>query len=177
MRFTFTEKRLEITDDLRSYAEKKVGKLDKFFKAESEAFVTCSMERGRHVAEVTLKNNGIFYRAKENTNDMYASIDAAVASIEQQIRKNKTRLAKKLRDGAFERDFVPAGGAAEEEESEFNIVRSKRFAIKPMTAEEAILQMNLLGHVFFAFKDSSNNGSFAVVYRRNDGGYGIIEDI
>ena len=112
---------------------------------------------------------------------MYASIDAAVATIERQIRKNKTRLEKRLRQGAFERtvdaaaeisSFVPD----EPEEGEYKVVRTKTFAIKPMTRDEAILQMNLLNHSFFAFKNEDAGGAFAVVYRRNDGGYGLIED-
>ena len=177
MRFTFVEKKVKASDSLRSYCEKKIGKLDRFFRTESEAFVTFSIERGRHIAEVTIKNNGMYYRVTEQTGDMYASIDSAVASIERQIRKNKTRLAKRLRDGAFEREIVPPVVEANEEpeEGEFEIVRTKRFSMKPMTPEEAILQMNLLDHEFFAFKDQENDDAFAVVYKRKNGGYGLIE--
>lgn len=177
MRFTFVEKKVKASDSLRSYCEKKIGKLDRFFRTESEAFVTFSIERGRHIAEVTIKNNGMFYRVTEQTGDMYASIDSAVASIERQIRKNKTRLAKRLRDGAFEREIVPpvVEPNEEPEEGEFEIVRTKRFSMKPMTPEEAILQMNLLDHEFFAFKDQENDDAFAVVYKRKNGGYGLIE--
>lgn len=172
MTYTFTGKKFEVTDDLRAYAEKKIGKIDRLFRHESEAFVTFSTERGRYVAEVTLRNNGMFYRVKEVTSDMFASIDSACAAIERQVRKNKTRLEKKLRDGAFERvtEFVPE----EEEEPEFNIVREKRFSIKPMTPEEAILQMELLGHEFFAFRNEAEDGVFAIVYLRKNGGYGLI---
>ena len=97
MKFTFTEKRMDSSDELRAYTEKKVGKLDRFFKTESTAYVTFSMERGRFLAEITISNNGLFYRASELTNDMYASVDSSVAAIERQIRKNKTRLEKRLR--------------------------------------------------------------------------------
>lgn len=177
MRFTFTEKKIQVSDDLRQYAEKKIGKLDRFFKSESDAFITFSIERGRHIAEVTLRNNGIFYRVSEATSDMYASIDSAVASVERQIRKNKTRLEKKLRSGAFERDISPAviSQIEEEEDTTFEIVRTKKFAIKPMTPDEAILQMNLLGHSFFAFRNQDDDGAFSIVYKRKNGGYGIIE--
>ncbi len=177
MRFTFVEKKVKASDSLRSYCEKKISKLDRFFRTESDAYITFSIERGRHIAEVTIKNNGMFYRVTEQTGDMYASIDSAVASIERQIRKNKTRLAKRLRDGAFEREIPPAvvDQAEEPEEGEFEIVRTKRFAIKPMTPEEAILQMNLLEHEFFAFKDQENDDAFAIVYKRKNGGYGLIE--
>lgn len=177
MKFTFVEKKIQITDNLRDYAEKKISKLDRFFKDESEAFATFSIERGQHKVEVTLKNNGMFYRVSEKTHDMYASIDSACAAIERQIRKNKTRLGKKLRDGALEREVKPSVNyvAAEDEEEAFEIVRTKRFSIKPMTAEEAILQMNLLEHEFFVFKNQDADDSFAVVYKRKQGGYGLIE--
>lgn len=176
MKFTFIEKKLRVSDELRGYAERKIGKMDRFFKNETEAYVTFSAERGRYRAEVTLSNNGMFYRVSELTSDMYASIDSACASIERQIRKNKTRLEKKLREGAFEREVKPdlCGTEPEEEEGDFRIVRTKRFSIKPMTAEEAILQMNLLEHTFFVFKNQEDDEAFSVVYKRKHGGYGLI---
>ena len=178
MKFTFTEKRMPSSDELRAYAEKKIGKLDRFFKTEGEAYVTFSIERGRYLAEITIYNNGLYYRCSELTQDMYASIDSGVAAIERQIRRNKTRLAKRLRDGALERDAVPAYAREEENESpeEFKIVRSKRFSIKPMSPEEAILQMNLLDHEFFVFRNSEEDEAISVVYRRKQGGYGLISD-
>ena len=171
MIFTFTGKKMDVTEDLRAYAERKIGKLDRLFRNESEAFVTFSMERGRCRAEVTLRNNGMFYRVSELTSDMYASIDSAVAAIERQIRKNKTRLEKKLRENAFERSAVPD---VDEQPEEFEIIRAKRFSMKPMQVEEAVLQMELLGHEFFAFKNEDEDGAFAVVYKRKSGGYGLI---
>ena len=177
MKFTFTEKKVEVSGDLRNYAEKKIGKLDRFFKIESEAFVTFGVERGRHKVEVTLNNNGIFYRVTETTSDMYASIDSAVAAIESQIRKNKTRLSKRLRDGAFEREVNPSVNivSSDEEDEEFLITRVKQYPIKPMSPEEAILQMNLLGHEFFFFRNQENRDTHTVLYRRKDGHYGLIE--
>lgn len=178
MKFTFAEKKMESSGDLRAYAQKKIGKLDRLFRTEGEAHVTFSVERGRFRAEITIKDSGMIYRASELTSDMYASIDSGVASIEQQIRKNKTRLAKKLRDGAdLVLDETPAYAPAEDEaEEEFKIVRSKKFPIKPMSPEEAILQMNLLNHEFFVFRDDQADGAIAVVYRRKNGGYGLITD-
>lgn len=177
MKFTFTEKKISVGEDIRAYAEKKIGKLDKFFRRESDAYVTFSIEKGRNIAEVTINNNGMFYRVKESTGDMHASIDSAVATIERQIRKNKTRLEKRLREGAFEKsiDIETADFVSDEEENEFSIVRIKRFSIKPMTPEEAILQMNLLGHEFFVFKNQNEDDVFSVVYKRTNGGYGLIE--
>ena len=179
MRFTFTEKKITTSSDLRAYAERKIGKLDRFFRDESDAFVTFSLERGRHIAEVTLRNGGMFYRVSEQTGDMYASIDSAVASIERQIRKNKTRLEKRLRAGSLTEKLADAPALVAEpveEEEDYKIIRTKRIAIKPMGVEEAVLQMNLLGHDFFVFRDQDNEEKYAVVYRRKSGGYGLLED-
>lgn len=177
MKFTFTEKRMDSSEELRAYATRKIGKLDRFFKNEADAYVTFSLERGRFLAEITIRSNGVFYRASELTNDMYASVDSGVAAIERQIRRNKTRLEKKLREGALEREAIPAYvSAMDEADEEFKIVRSKRFSIKPMSAEEAILQMNLLDHEFFVFKNMDEDDAFSVVYKRKQGGYGLICD-
>lgn len=177
MKIKFIEKKLQVDGDVRAYSEKKVSKLDKFFKSESDAVITYSTERGRCRAEVTLSNNGMYYRASELTSDMRASVDSCCGSIERQIRKNKTRLEKKLREGALEDltapDFIPAD-AEEDEQDSFEIVRTKRISLKPMTAEEAVLQMNLLEHEFFVFLNQDDNDSFSVVYKRRNGGYGLI---
>ena len=181
MKFTFTEKRMGSSEELREYSRKKISKLDRFFKSEAEAFVTFSLERGRFLAEITIHNNGTYYRASELTSDMYASVDSGVAAIERQIRRNKTRLEKRLREGALEKDVVASTAyvpSTEDDEpaDEFKIVRSKRFSIKPMSAEEAILQMNLLGHEFFVFRNMQEDEAFSVVYKRKQGGYGLISD-
>ena len=168
MKFTFTEKKMDSSEELRAYAIRKISKLDRFFKTEAEAYVTFSISRGRFLAEITIHNNGLYYRASELTNDMYASVDSGVAAIERQIRRNKTRLEKRL--------AVPAYAPAEDEEEEFKIVRSKRFSIKPMSPEEAILQMELLGHEFFVFKNMDAEDAISVVYKRTHGGYGLICD-
>lgn len=176
MKFTFTEKKMESSEDLRAYSIRKISKLDRFFKSEADAYVTFSIERGRFLAEITIHNNGLYYRASELTNDMYASVDSGVAAIERQIRRNKTRLEKRLREGALEREPAPAYIAEDEPDEEFSIVRSKRFSIKPMSPEEAILQMNLLDHEFFVFRNMDADDAVSVVYRRKQGGYGLICD-
>ena len=176
MKFTFAEKKMDSSEELRAYSIKKISKLDRLFKTEAEAFVTFSIERGRFLAEITIHSNGLYYRASELTNDMYASVDSGVAAIERQIRRNKTRLEKKLREGALERDIVPVFVPEEDEADEFKIVRTKRFSIKPMSPEEAILQMNLLDHQFFVFKNTDEDEAISVVYKRNAGGYGLISD-
>lgn len=178
MKFTFTDKKVTLPRSVHDYAEKKVGKLERYFHTEPEASVVFSVEKGRNNVEVTVRSGGTILRAAESTSDMLASIDAAVADMERQLRKNKARLEKRLRKDAFvrsveeaETSFVP-----EEPEEEFTIVRTKRFPIKPMSVEEAVLQMNLLDHAFFAFRNEDAGGAFAVVYKRTDGGYGLIED-
>ena len=181
MKFVFTDKKVDLPNSVHYYAEKKVGKLDRFFKEDASAAITFSVEKERlNKVEITIRSSGTIFRVSESTSDMNASIDAAVATLERQIRKNKTRLEKRLRQGAFERaveeEEVSSFAPDEPEEGEYRIVRSKSFPIKPMTRDEAILQMNLLGHNFFAFRDEEAEGAFALVYRRNDGGYGLIED-
>ena len=181
MKFVFTDKKVNLPESVHKYAEKKVGKLDRFFKEDATAAITFSVEKERNnKVEITIRSSGTIFRVSESTSDMHASIDAAVTTLERQIRKNKTRLEKRLRQGAFERALdvseVSSFAPEEPEEGEYRIVRSKTFPIKPMTKEEAILQMNLVGHSFFAFRDEEEGGAFAVVYRRNDGDYGLIED-
>ncbi len=175
MKFTYAERNFNFSDDLKAYAEKKLSKLDKFFKEDAEASVTARSERGRYCLEVTVKSNSMLFRAAVRDPDFYHAIDSAEATIDRQIRKNKTRLEKRLRDGAFERSLAPSSEPIEEE-AEFDIVRTKQFSIKPMTVEEAILQMNLLDHQFFVFKSVTSGNKFSVVYKRHDGGYGLIED-
>ena len=181
MKFVFTDKKVDVPGAIHFYSEKKVGKLDRFFKEDATAAITFSVEKERlNKVEITIRANGTIFRVSESTSDMHASIDAAVTTLERQIRKNKTRLEKRLRQGAFERALdvseISSFAPDEPEEGEYAIVRSKTFPIKPMTRDEAILQMNLLGHSFFAFKDEEAEGAFAVVYRRYDGDYGLIED-
>lgn len=179
MKFIFTEKKVKTTPEIHEFAKKKIGKIDKYFKNESNASVTFSTERGRYIVEVTIENDGTFFRVKGSTHDIFASIDSAVAAIERQIRKNKTKLGKKIRAGSVENIKEPIvvheEAAADEEADELTIVRRKMFALKPMTPEEAVLQMNLLEHEFFVFKNQNNAEVFSIVYKRKQGDYGLIE--
>ena len=178
MKFQYSEKKVKLPKNVAAYAEKKVMKLARYFEEDAEALIVFSVEKDRNKVELTVHGAGTWFRAHEATSDMFASIDAAVSTIEGQIRKNKTRLARRLRKDAFVRavDAEETSFAVDEPEEELSIVRVKKFYMRPMTREEAVLQMNLLEHNFFAFRDEDNGGSFAVVYRRNDGGYGIIDD-
>ena len=178
MKFQFSEKKVKLPGNVHAYAEKKVMKLARYFEEDAEALIVFSAEKNRNIVELTVHGAGTWFRAHEATSDMFASIDAAVGTIEGQIRKNKTRLARRLRQDAFTRSvqeetsFVP-----ETAEDDLSIVKAKKFYFRPMTREEAVLQMNLLGHTFFAFRDEDNGGSFAVVYKRNECGYGLIADV
>ena len=176
MKFQFSEKKVKLPGNVHAYAEKKVMKLARFFEEDAEALIVFSVEKNRNNVELTVRGAGTIFRAKESTSDMFASIDAAIGTIEGQIRKNKTRLARRRRQDAFVRTAEETSFVAEEKEDDFSIVRVKEFYFKPMTREEAVLQMNLLDHNFFAFRDEDNGGCFAVVYKRNDGGYGLIDD-
>ena len=179
MKFVFTDKKINLPNKVHAYAEKKVGKLDRYFKADTEAAIVFSVEKDRNNVELTIRSGGTIIRVAESTSDMFATIDAAVSSVERQLRKNKSRLEKRLRQDAFSRSVDVeelSSFAPEVDEEEFKIVRTKRFPIKPMTVDEAVLQMNLVDHAFFAFKDVDQDGRFAVVYKRNDGGYGLIVD-
>ena len=150
MKLKIVEKKISLPENVHAYAEKKVTKLERYFRDDAEAFVAFSVQKGRNIVELTVHAANTYFRASESTSDMFASF----------VRSPEVT------------SFAPD----EPEEGEFEIVRTKRFAIKPMTREEAILQMNLLEHTFFAFKDEEANGAFAVVYKRNDGGYGLIEN-
>ena len=177
MKFQYSEKKVKLPQNVHAYAEKKVMKLARYFEEDAEALIIFSVEKNRNKVELTVHGADHWFRASEATSDMFASIDAAVGTIEGQIRKNKTRLARRLRQDAFTRSVEATSFAAEEPEESLEIVKMKKFHLKPMTREEAVLQMNLLKHDFFAFRDEDNGGTFAVVYRRNEGGYGLIDDI
>ena len=177
MKFQYSEKKVKLPANVHAYAEKKVMKLARYFEEDAQALVVFSVEKNRNNVELTVRGAGTWFRAHESTSDMFASIDAAVGTIEGQIRKNKTRLARRLRQDAFSRTVEETSFAVEEPEEQLEILRVKQFRFEPMTREEAVLQMNLLDHNFFAFRDADNGDVFAVVYRRKDGGYGILEDV
>lgn len=170
MKITYTGKNIEISDALREMAEKKLAKLDRYFPSDTEAQVTMSVEKNRHIIEVTIAYAGGIIRGEEESGDMYAGIDNVVARLEKQIRHHRTKLEKTLRyeDEPNEYDYE------DEDDGEPRIVRVKRFSMKPMSIEEAALQMELLGHSFFVFTNDETE-EMNVIYRRKDGNYGLIE--
>lgn len=172
MLVTVTGKNVEVTDALREYSEKKVAKIGKFFeKSPVGAQVTFSTERGKHIVDITIQVNGLLLRGEEKTTDMYTSIDGAVDKIERQVHKFKTRINRKFHN---DNKVIVSPPAPLEEQAAPIIKRNKRFTIKPMSAEEAVMQMDLLGHDFFVFSNSDTD-EVNVVYRRKDGNFGLIE--
>lgn len=163
---------MEVPEDLRDLFEKKLRKFNKFFRDDTIAYITLSKKRNMEVLELTISSSGTLYRSEKESTTFNNALDEVIEAIERQIRKNKTRLEKRLREGAFIKDSGDSALLSVEEEPEFNI-RVKSFAIKPMTPEEAILQMNLLGHTFFMFKNAES-GEINVVYKRYDDDYGMI---
>lgn len=178
MKFNIIGRRYDLTDKIKDYVEKKLGKLDKFFKDESEARVVIGTIKDNDYIEATIYAGGMMYRAEASDKEILAAIDKIVDVIERQIRKNKTRLEKKIkRDAALDNILISgAEYTGGEETKEFEIVKTKRFTVKPMSSEEAILQMNLLGHNFFVFKNHETD-EMNIVYKRRDGKYAIIESI
>jgi len=173
MKYSFIGKNIAITNKLKERSESKLEKLNKFFKEDTEVFVTMGVQRNLQIFEVTIPYNGVVFRAETSSDDMFTSIDRAIDILERQIRKNKTRLERKLRENAFDPNNFEGYESVDEEE-EFRVIKSKRFSVKPMDIEEAILQMNLIGHEFFVFMNASTQ-LINVVYKRRDGEYGLIE--
>jgi len=171
MKITIYGKQMTVRESLKELIDKKLLKFDKFFGADCEAFVTCRVRKGDKIIEITVNYGGTTFRCEEESETFITALDRACEGLERQIRKNKTRLEKKVKGGAFA-ITEPEDDDEYEEEAEFNI-RVKSFPFKPMTAEEAILQMNLVGHSFYVFTDA-DGGGVCVVYKRRDGGYGLI---
>jgi putative sigma-54 modulation protein len=173
MRVVITGKGMEVSDYLREMVTKKVLKLQRYFGEETEAHITMSIQKSRHMVEVTIPFDGVVLRGEEATGDMYASIDGVLGKLEKQIHKHRTALRKRLREGAFSTEGYEYGSEAFEDR-DFKIVRTKKFVLKPMNLEEAQMQMELLGHEFFVFRNEKTNG-INVLYKRRDGDLGLIE--
>lgn len=170
MRITISGKGMEVSDYLKDLVTKKVSKLKRYFSEETEAQITMSIQKSRHIVEVTIPFDGIVLRGEESTGDMYASVDGVIKKLEKQIHKHRTALKKRLREGAFTKEDE----ILESAEKMPAIVRTKRFVVKPMDIEEAKMQMELLGHQFFVFRNAKTN-EINVLYQRHDGDLGLIE--
>ena len=170
MKITIYGKQMSVRDSLKVAVEKKLAKFDKFFGEETEAYVTCKVRKGVKIIEITVNYGGTTFRSEEESDTFITALDRAVEGLERQIRKNKTRVEKMVKRGAFVISEDDDDEYVEEDDFE---IRVKTFPFKPMTPEEAILQMNLIGHSFYAFTDSET-GATCVVYKRKEGSYGLI---
>lgn len=169
MKITIVGRKVNLRDNFKELAEKKLSKFDRIFDEDAEATVTVTVERNRQTVEITIKQRGMIYRTEETTQEMNEALDHVVAALGKQIRRNKTKLerTKKMQPVELTDTYY------DEPDEEYQLVRTKRFFVKVMTPEEAILQMNLLGHEFFMFRDDVS-GEINVVYRRKDGDYGLL---
>ena len=183
MRVTVRGKNVHVSDSLKAYVEKKLQKLSKYFSNIKEAQVTQTIQRNWHVIEVQVEGDGVFLRGEERSPDMYACVDAVVEKLEKQVKRFKGKLMLHPREGvgeAMAAELTPVELPAEELEAEESeeplpgVVRTKRFAVKPMGPDEAAMQMELLNHDFFVFLNGETN-QINVLYRRKDGNYGLIE--
>ncbi len=172
MRYTISGKNIDVTDGLREAVENKIGKLERYFSPDTEVVATMSIERGRQKIEVTIPVKGTIIRAEQDSTDMYVSIDLVEEIIERQIKRYRTKLIDKKQSAlSFSEAFLQEEADHEEP---VKIVKTKRFAMKPMDPEEACVQMELLGHNFFMFLNSETE-EVNVVYKRKANSYGLIE--
>ena len=172
MRITITGRNIDITDGLKSAVEEKLSKLEKYFTPDTDVFVTLSVEKERQKIEVTIPVKGNIIRSEQVSNDMYVSIDLVEEVIERQLKKYKNKLVSKQQNAAsFRKEFIEKEVNADDE---IQIIRTKRFGMKPMYPEDACVQMELLGHNFFVFRNAETE-EVNVVYKRKGNTYGLIE--
>jgi len=175
MKITITGRKVNLKDNFKDLAKKKLSRFDRIFKEDAEANVVVTVERNHQIVEITIQQPGMICRAEASNVEMNDALDQVISSLGRQIRKNKTKLAKEIHSEALDKyvqDYLNTEEPADE--SEYKIVRTKHFFVKPLSVEEAILQMNLLEHQFFMFRDESS-GEINVVYKRKDGNYGLLE--
>ena len=174
MKFNIIGRKFTVNEKNSEYVKKKIGKLDKYFKSEPEARIVLGSVKDSEFIEATIYYDGIIFRAEVTDSDVFSAADKAVDIIERQIRRNKTKLEKRTKKEAFSDNILLSGDDYDLDGAEFKIIKRKRFHVKPMSAEEAVLQMNLLGHSFFVFKNRDTDER-TVVYKRKDGNYAVIE--
>ncbi len=175
MKITITGRKVNLRDNFKELAKKKLSRFDRIFDEDAEAAVVVTVERNRQTVEITIKSRGMIYRAEATDFEMNDALDQVVSSLSRQISKNKNRLDKSIHSAAFDQYVEDYLHSTEEEDTEeYKIVRTKHFFVKPLSEEEAILQMNMLGHQFFMFRNETS-GEINVVYKRKDGNYGLLE--
>lgn len=174
MTYNVVCKKIDLSDERKEMMLKKIRKLDKFFDDATDCRIVVSEQKENIIVEITIQYKGFFFRAEDRDRDLLDAVDECMANLDRQIRKNKTKLSKKMKEASFDEFDLALGNDAELEEEEFTIIKTKKFSAKPMMVEEAILQMNMLGHDFFIFSNPETMDT-SVVYKRKDGNYGLIE--
>lgn len=174
MNITISARKVTLRNNFKERVEKKLSKFDRIFGDNANANVTVTLEKNRQTVEVTIKHNGMVYRAESTASEMNDALDTVVDMLSRKIRKNKTKLEKKIKSQSLY-EYLEAENISEsDEEPEYKVVKTKHFPVKPLDIEEAILQMNLIGHQFYMFRNFET-GEINVVYKRKNGSYGLLE--
>ena len=174
MKITYTARKVNLRDNFKERAEIKLLKFEKLFSEDAAVNVVVTLEKNRQTVEITIRDNGMVYRAESTMEEMNDALDKVVDILMRQIRKNKTRLEKRIKTGSIE-DFVMQNSEADEvEDEDYRVVRKKQVIIKPISVDEAILEMNMVNHNFFMFINAETD-EVNVVYKRADGNYGLLE--
>lgn len=171
MKINVVGKKVTLRNNFKEMAERKLQKFDRIFDEDAEATVTATVDKNSQTVEITIRQRGMIYRSEDTADEMNVALDNAISAMGRQIRRNKTRLekARKVSPGVdLAEDYY-----YDEPDEELDVVRTKRFTVEVMTPEEAILQMNMMGHSFFLFRDDAS-GEINVVYRRKNGDYGLL---
>lgn len=171
MKITYTGRKVTLKDNFKERVEKKLKKFDKIFSEDAQAFVVVTVDKNSQTVEITIKDNQMVYRVEKTMSEMNDAVDKCVDAMGRQLRKNKARLEKRLHKGSLEELVAPIEEEVAEEE--YEVVRTKQIPVKPITVEEAILQMNMVGHRFYMFTNA-DSGEVNVVYARDDGAYGLL---
>lgn len=173
MKITYTARKVNLRDNFKERVEKKLKKFDKVFSDDAQAFVVVTLDKSSQTVEITIKDNHMVYRAEKTMPEMNDAVDKCVDVLGRQLRKNKSRLEKRLRSGSLEELIAPVE-EPEVEEEDYTVVRTKQIPVKPISVDEAILQMNMVGHKFYMFTNAET-GEVNVVYVRDDGKYGLLQ--
>ena len=174
MKITYTARKVNLRDNFKERAEKKLLKFGKLFSEDAAVNVVVTLEKNRQTVEITIRDNGMVYRAESTMEEMNDALDRVVDILMRQIRKNKTRLEKRIKSGSIDEFIMQNSDADEAEDDEYQVVRKKQVLIKPISVDEAILEMNMINHSFFMFINAETD-EVNVVYKRADGNYGLLE--
>ncbi len=174
MKITYVARKVNLRDNFKERVEKKLAKLSKIFSDDAQATVVVTLEKNRQTVEITIKDNSMVYRAESTMAEMNDALDRVVDLISRQLRKHKTRLSKRIKSASLDDILVESSIEDAPEDEEISVVRKKQISVKPISVEEAILQMDMIGHKFFMFTNA-DTGEINVVYTRNDGAYGLLE--